>query len=82
MSGDFKRITAQSTMHIPYWQSGHTDHHSMPCTAYAIYNATTGTLILEEVWCSGRSYGPSELIPEEYEKYMALLVEQVAEQYA
>ena len=62
-------------MAIPMHQEGHTGSFALPCTVYGLYNALTGTLIFETVYCDGRNFDMLEIASDELEKFQALLKE-------
>lgn len=61
----------------PSRKQGHTYELPLPCTIYGLYKAKTGTLILEHVWCDGENYSPAELTPDEYERFMYKLKQEL-----
>lgn len=69
MEDVFQRIATNSTLARPSFNSGHTYELPLPCTVHGLYNARTGTIILEHVWCDGNSYSLAELSADERERF-------------
>ena len=61
MENEFKRIIVDSSIAKPSYLSGHTHTISRPCTVYGVWNARTGTILLEYVWCDGNHYSSKDL---------------------
>ena len=79
---EFKLISVQSTLSIPFWREGHTDSHSVPCTVNGLYCERTGTLLLADIWCNQNVYLPADVEPEERIKFKVQLTEVIIDLYS
>lgn len=79
MAGNYARFFINTSMQLPIPISGHTDYQALPCTVHALYDQTTGSIILETVRCDGRDYDLLQVQPADLRKFYALLAQEAAE---
>lgn len=79
MSNEFQRLMISSSMIQDSYLSGQTYSVAKPCTVYAMYNESTGTILIESAWCNGRTYEVRDLSIDDLQKFRDEFAEAIAE---